>query len=233
MNLAEALKNRKVQIAIAAIAIVVALALTITFLVNNRNNSDNTTAETSPTAASSPAESNAVAETTQTDPQACSALDEVGFIPERYTIEKVGVDDKVVSLGNTEDNAIAAPPKDEPNTAAWWNLGPAPASNTGQVILSIHTYRDGGAVGNLLYEGGVDQLAPGDVLKLYSADGRVACYEYVSSAKHDAATFDTDSDLMVRYDGDPSLIIIICWDFIADTEDWASRIFFTFKPIVE
>ena len=127
--------------------------------------------------------------------------------------------------------ACSAP--DEPKTAAWWNLGPTAGSNAGQVVLSIHTYQSGEAVGNQLYKDGTSQLAAGDVLKLTSADGRTACYQFTEDQKVDEATFDRDSDLLERQTGDPALAIVICWDYNKDTSNWDSRIFFKFKPVTE
>lgn len=231
VNLAEALKTRKVQIVIAAVAIILVAVLTTMWLLSPKNNPD---AAQSPNATNSNAVANPAASSDVSAPVtdgSCSPLSEAGFIPVRYSIEKLGVEAEVISLGTDSDNLIAAPPLDQPQTASWWNQGPAAASDAGQVVLSIHTYRNGGAVGNQLYEDGKDQLAPGDVLKLYSADGQVACYQFDSSEKIMVNDYDQDSDVMVRYEGDPGLAIIICWDFEQDTEFWASRVFLKFKPV--
>ena len=36
---------------------------------------------------------------------------------------------------------------------------------------------------------------------------------------------------MIDFAGDPQLLIIICWDFNKETEDWDSRIFFHATPV--
>jgi len=112
-------------------------------------------------------------------------------------------------------------------------MGPTAGSNAGQVVLSIHTYQSGEAVGNQLYKDGTSQLAAGDVLKLTSADGRTACYQFTEAQKVDEATFDRESDVLERQSGDPALAIVICWDHNKETDKWDSRIFFKFKPVTD
>lgn len=236
MNLAEALKNRKVQIGVALVAVAVAVALALLFIFQNNSSSTSP----APSATASPTTSDGASpDSTTPDPTAessaaateCSPLDELGFIPVRYTIERLGVDADVLALGVDEGGFVAAPPKNQPQTASWWSGGPAPGSGLGQVVLSIHTYQNGGAVGNQLYADGKSQLQPGDVLKLWDAAGRMGCYEYVADEKVMVSDYDQDSDVMVRLDGDPALAIIICWDHNKETDDWDSRIFFRFKPV--
>lgn len=160
----------------------------------------------------------------------CGAVGEE-FVPVRYTMENPAVDASVVSLGLDADGAIAAPPKDQPTTASWWNQGPRAGAAAGKTVLSIHTYRSGGAQGNAMYEGGRVRLEPGDLIKLYGADGEVACYEFVEATKVWVDDYDPDSDIMVDFAGDPLLTIIICWDHVSGTDDWASRIFFYAQPV--
>lgn len=165
-----------------------------------------------------------------------SPLDECGpigqeFVPVRYTMENPEVEANVVSLGLDAQGHIAAPPKNEPTTASWWNQGPMAGADKGKTVLSIHTYRNGGAQGNRMYENGESQLNEGDLIKLYGADGEVACYEYTEDLKVWVDEYDPDSDIMVDYDGDPLLTIIICWDHRGGTDIWDSRIFFYAKPV--
>ena len=233
VNFAEALKTRKVQIVIAAVAIILVAALTAWWLLSPKDRQDaaSTPAATpsvSSEAAPSPAES-----ASPSGDGSCSPLTPAGFIPVRYSIEKIDVEADVISGTTDSEGFIEAPPLDQPKTAAWWSQGPAAASDSGQVVLSIHTYRNGGAVGNQLYTDDGPQLSQGDVLKLYSAEGQVACYQFDSTEKVMESDYDPESDVMVRYEGDPALAIIICWDFKPETEIWASRIFFKFKPLTD
>ncbi|RRD50066.1 class F sortase [Arachnia propionica] len=236
MNLAEALKNRKVQIGVALVAVALAVALALLFIFQNNSSSTSPapSASASPTASDGASPDSTTPDApAESSPAAteCSPLDELGFIPVRYTIERLGVEADVLSLGLDEDNFIAAPPKNQPQSASWWNGGPAPGSALGQVVMSIHTYQNGGAVGNQLYADGKSALQPGDVLKLWDAAGRMGCYEYVADEKIMVSDFDPDSDVLVRLEGDPSLAIVICWDHNKDTDEWDSRIFFRFKPV--
>ena len=234
MNLAEAFKNRKVQIGLAAAALTIAIVLSLLFIFKPSSPSSTPTQDATVATSTTAVESTPATGSTESSPPAentCTALDDLGFVPVRYAIESLGVDADVLSLDLDEDGLIAAPPKNQPNTASWWNGGPAPASEAGQVVLSIHTYRNGGAVGNQLYENGESQLKAGDVIKLWDAEGRMACYEYVDAEKIMVSDYDPESDLMVRIDGDPALAIIICWDHKEGTDDWDSRVFFHFKPV--
>lgn len=163
-------------------------------------------------------------------PADCTAVTE-GFVPTRYVIERLGVDEPIVALDLDDKGNIAAPPKDEPRLASWWSGGPQPGADKGKAILSIHTYRNGNALGNELFKDGASQFKPGDILKVYGQAGQVQCYSYADATKINIADYDPESSVMIDYDGAPSLTIIICWDFVASTEEWDSRVFFNFVPI--
>lgn len=156
-----------------------------------------------------------------------------GFEPVRYTFEGgLTVDEKVLALGEDENGNIAAPPPAEKRTASWWSNGPKPGPTEGKAVLSIHTYRNGGALGNEMYEGGESRLKPGDLIKLYSSDGEVACYEFTEAKKVWVDEYDPDSDVMIDFEGAPELAMIICWDFDGSADEdagedpWKSRVFF-------
>lgn len=155
-----------------------------------------------------------------------------GFVPTRYQMENPEADEEVLSLGLDADGAIAAPPPQLPRTASWWNGGPRPGSDKGKVVLSIHTYRSGGALGNEMYDG-EPTLEPGDLISLTDDTGRKTCYEFSHAEKIWVDEYDPDSDILVDWDGDPMLVIVICWDFVSATEDWDSRIFFYATPVSE
>lgn len=161
--------------------------------------------------------------------EGCQPVGE-GFVPTGFQMERPVADEPVLSLGLDSDGAIAAPPKNQARTASWWNQGPRPGSDRGKVVLSIHTYRNGGALGNEMYDG-ESQLQPGDLISLTDEAGNKACYEFVEATKVWVEDYDPNSDVMVDYDGDPMLAIVICWDFNRGTEDWDSRIFFYATPV--
>lgn len=223
-------RNRLIVIVAGVVAIILVVAGGLYFA----RPSDAPEAAPSVSASPSGSESAATApESTSPEGTAyeCTTAEE-GFVPVRYTFEgSMEVDEAVLALGEDADGNIAAPPPAEKRTAAWWENGPLPATQ-GKTILSIHTYRNGGALGNEMYEGGESQLQPGDLIKLYSADGDVACYEFTEAKRIMVEDYDPESDVMIDFDGDPEVAIIICWDFNADANEeagedpWESRVFF-------
>lgn len=181
---------------------------------------------------SMPAPPSAPASATSEDPRtaACTVVDE-GFVPDRFTIERFGVDEPIIARNLDKDGNIAAPPLDEPRMASWWSGGPKPGDARGKAVLTIHTYRTGNALGNELYADGTSQFQHGDVIKLHGPAGQVKCYEYTGAERIFVKDYDPDSTVMLDPEGPPSLTIIICWDFDRATEHWDSRVFFHFTPV--
>lgn len=177
-----------------------------------------------------PAPSTTAATTSSAAAGGCSTTTG-SFVPNRFTIDALNADEPVVALGQDAEGNIAAPPLDEPRMASWWNEGPRPGSDAGKAVLSIHTYRNGKALGNEMWAGEQSELKPGDLIKLYGPNGEVQCYEFTETKKVFVKDYDPNSDVMVDFEGDPMLAIIICWDFDAKTENWDSRIFFYGKPV--
>lgn len=153
-------------------------------------------------------------------------------MPTRYTIDRLGVDERVIALG-TQGGQIPAPPKNDRRSAGWWKNGPKPGDPQGKVVLTIHTYRPSlrPALGNELYAGGQSALRPGDVLRLSAKDGTTVCYEFTEAPRIMVSDYDPDSTVMLDPNGKPSAVIVICWDFNRRTEDWDSRIMFQFRQI--
>ena len=225
-------RRRTVSIVLTAVAVVV-IATLIFFLTR-----PDAPAAIDPTPSPSTSQPASPAASPEPSPSSSPAIDgecvttaTAGFVPTRYAIPALNVDEPVLALNLDSDGNIAAPPKDQARTASWWNAGPQPGSDKGKVVLSIHTYRNGGAVGNELYEGGEPTLEAGDVIKLYDDLGSVACYEYTETQKILAVDYDPESTIMVDFDGAPMVTIIVCWDFDKATEDWASRVFFYGKAV--
>lgn len=228
-----------------AIALVVALVVAVTAWLVTRPSEPTVGPPPSPTASQTPSESvaapspspsptvaSAPASTPVADAYAsCDPIDSEGFVPDTFQMENPEADEKILSLGLDAQGNIAAPPKDQPRTASWWNQGPRPGSDTGKVVMSIHTYRNGGALGNEMYSDAGPNLVPGDLIKLQGADGRTACYEFVEATKIWVDEYDVNSDAMVDFAGDPLLTIVICWDFNRSTEDWDSRVLFYAAPV--
>ena len=223
-------KPNRTRLIVIATALLLVIALVIFALTLLNNPKDDSADNASISTAASPA---APVTRSSTDPALanCTAVTE-GFVPTRYTIERFGVDEPIVALDVDSDGNIAAPPKDEPRLASWWSGGPQPGADKGRAILSIHTYRDGDALGNEFFKDGTSQFQPGDIIKLYGDAGQVKCYSYTDAPKIQLSDYDPDSSVMIDRDGAPSLTIIICWDFNASTEIWESRVFFNFVPVV-
>lgn len=140
------------------------------------------------------------------------------------------VSSPVRSLGLDADNAAAAPPKDEPRTVAWYNRGPRPGSDKGKVVLSIHTYHKGGALGNELRDPGAG-LRKGDLIRLSDSSGDQACYRYDHVAKVMVKDYDPSSDIIYDNTGKPMVVIVICWDYNRSDKQWDSRLLFYATPV--
>lgn len=220
---------------IAIVAAVVVLALVVAGGLYLAKPKDRPEAASSPSA-SAPSQSAAASPSaSQSQGLKCTTTTK-GFTPVRYTFEGgLKADEKVLSLGQDKDGNIAAPPPSEKRTAAWWNEGPKPGT-AGKTVLSIHTYRNGKALGNEMYADGKSHMNAGDLIKLYGENGEVACYEFTEAKKVMVEDYDPNSDVMVDFEGDSELAIIICWDFDKKSEDaggepWKSRVFFYGKLV--
>lgn len=222
---------RRLLIIVAALAVIVGIAAAVWWPAGGEQAapaaSVAATASDTPTGSPSPTSSPSA---TAASAAGCTPVSE-GFVPTRFAIPAMDVDEPIVSLNLDEDGNIAAPPLDEPRMASWWNAGPQPGAGKGQAVLSVHTYRNGQALGNELYAGGEPALEPGDVIALTGDDGQVMCYEFTEALKIHVDDYDPDSTVMVDRDGDPRLAMIICWDFDAPTEIWETRVFFYFTPV--
>lgn len=230
---------------LALVATVLAVILLVAGGLYLARPKDDPSAASSSPASSKPApEPEASGKTSSTKPSTsesspaleCTTTTE-GFAPVSYTFEgSMNVDEKILALGEDKSGNIAAPPPAEKRTAAWWMNGPKPGT-PGKTILSIHTYRKGGALGNEMYEGGESQLKPGDLIKLHGENGEVACYEFTEAKRIMVEDYDPDSDVMIDWDGESEVAIIICWDFDKDADEeagedpWESRVFFYGKLV--
>lgn len=227
--------NRKKRLLTILIGAITTLLVVVGAIVLNRPGEQASVAQPSKVSTTKSSVPNALSSMKSMMPSRslqCSTAKE-GFVPVRYTIEgSLKVDEAVIPVGEDSDGNIGAPPSAEKRAAAWWKNGPQPGPTEGKTVLSIHTYRHGGALGNELYEGGESRLQKGDVIKLYGANGEVACYEFTEAQKVMVDDYDPDSDIMVDREGAPEIVMIICWDFDNKVDDssgadpWKSRVFF-------
>ncbi|WP_394276755.1 class F sortase [Luteococcus sp.] len=177
-----------------------------------------TSASPQPSGAASPA-----------PPAGCST-DFSRMTPTRATVGDLVRDTPVLSLGVAKDGSVATPPFSQPNSIGWYNLGPRPGDVTGKVVLTAHTFRNGGALGNAMHAS-KDGLRPGDVIRISDASGRTLCYRYTTSTKIAVKDYDPDSTVLYDAKGRHQLAIVTCWDFDARREHWDSRIIYYAEPI--
>lgn len=229
------LKNRVVQVVLG----VVVVALLVTGAVLTLRPKD-TTAEPAVTTSATP--SHQVMESVQPTPEAepsptptpvqtCTNFTGEMESPTKFVVERMGVDSKMIVVGDDEEGNPGAPPPNEAYTTAWYNHSPAPGTTKGNVILTIHTYSKGQALGNDLYgkqglTGEKPGLEVGDLIKVSDDEGHQICYRYTGSTKVWVDTYDPESGVFHNLDGPPQLAIMICWDYIANQNFWDSRIIF-------
>lgn len=161
-------------------------------------------------------------------PDACTTATE-GFRPTELTIDSMGVTSPIISVGFDENGNPGAPPLDDAQGTAWFNGSVAPGSQEGTSMLSIHTYRHGGALGNQLLE----ELENGAQLKVTDGE-KTACYDVYDRVKVEEATFDPDGEEAHRLharDGEPQVAIVVCDDFNWDTENWDTRVIWYAKEV--
>lgn len=151
------------------------------------------------------------------------------IVPARFEIPSHGVDSPVLALDADDYDGTMAPPPEQAWTVAWWEDGPKPGSGQGKVSLTAHTYRNGGALGNLLQAD--DPLEPGDLIRISDAAGETRCYQFTEKLKFAEADYDPNSEVIYSHSGDPMLALVVCWDFNWSSENWDSRIVFYAEPI--
>lgn len=163
------------------------------------------------------------------DPNKCTTATE-GFKPTELQIEDLGVTSHMMSVAYDENGDPGSPPLDDLQGTAWFNGSPAPGSPEGVTMLTIHTYRHGGALGNQL----LDELENGTTLKVTDGNGKVACYDVYDELKVWVNEYDPEGPEATRLhakDGEPNVAIVVCDDFNWDREDWDSRVIWYAKLV--
>ncbi|WP_229115977.1 class F sortase [Parenemella sanctibonifatiensis] len=235
MNATELWQRKGVRIGTGVGVIVICLALALGWFLTQNNNQPSTlpppptTTDTPSTSAPAPTPTAeqpepstppapAPTEEPSGPPEGCT----VGEInnPKRFIVEDRGVNSPVLSLGLDENGAAAAPPKNASHTVGWYNGGPKVGSEQGNVVLTIHTYRNGGALGNALEDG---LLKAGDRIEMTGSDGTTVCYDFREMVHLKVSDYDPDSNVLYSNSGDPQLAIVICTDFNNSTGEWDAR----------
>lgn len=147
-----------------------------------------------------------------------------------FAIDQMKVKAPMISLGEDESGAAAAPPKDASHTVGWWKNGPKVGSRQGHAILTIHTYQNGKALGNELHDQ-KNGFKDGDLVRMTDARGNTQCYTLERSMKLWVKDYDPNSDVLYNFTGEPRAVIVICWDYDVMGKEWASRILYYLKPV--
>lgn len=143
-------------------------------------------------------------------PASCAAHPAPIADPVTLTLVRQGKTLPMLSLGKDATGAAGAPPGNASHTVAWFNEGPKVGSDKGKVLLTSHTYRFGGALGNELNNG---LLSPGDIVMITGSDGSNACYRYASSLHIIEAQYDPYSTVVYDYAGAPQFALVVCSDY--------------------
>lgn len=144
--------------------------------------------------------------------------------PVRVKLIGHGMELPMISLGlDASGAAPATPPDNAGYTVAWFNQGPLIGSTVGKAVLSSHTFRYGGALGNQLNNG---LLNPGDVVMIIGSDGSSACYRYSGSTHVMVADYDNTSDILYDQIGDPKFALIVCSDYDSSGEALGRMIYY-------
>lgn len=147
-----------------------------------------------------------------------------------FAIDQMRVKAPMISLGEDESGAAAAPPKDASHTVGWWKNGPKVGSRQGHAILTIHTYQNGKALGNELHDQ-KNGFKDGDLVRMTDARGNTQCYTLERSMKLWVKDYDPNSDVLYNFTGEPRAVIVICWDYDVMGKEWDSRILYYLKPV--
>lgn len=148
-------------------------------------------------------------------PAQCPSAPQPIANPTRITLVGHGLTMPMITVGAAADGTPGVPPDNEGYTVAWFNEGPQVGSGTGRAVLSGHTFRFGGALGNQLNNG---LLQSGDVVMISGADGATACYRYSGSDRVLVADYDPDSDILYDYLGSPQIGLVVCSDYALNGE---------------
>ena len=200
---------------------------------------DSQRGSSSPFPSSAPAASTTAASTSGSAPASSTRAADVpaGCMPNlteiaatTFTIDAMKVNSPVLSLGEDESGAAAAPPKNASHSVGWWKNGPKVGSTAGHAILTIHTYQNGKALGNEL-NSARSGLKPGDLVRMSDANGNTQCYQMERALKVWVKDYDPNSDVLYKFDGAPRAVIVICWDYNNLAKEWDSRILYYLKPL--
>lgn len=169
-------------------------------------------------------------QTTQPVEPGCTNFHGSMTAPTQMKVDAMAVESPMVVVDQDEDGNPGAPDPDDGFTTAWYQRSAAPGQTKGNVILTIHTYSKGTALGNELldFRHGLEE---GDVLKITDVDGNQVCYQYTGQRKVWVNDYDPDSGIFHNLDGPPQLAIMVCDDWDKASQVWKSRVIFYAKKV--
>lgn len=123
--------------------------------------------------------------------------------PARLIIPRIGVDARVVPLGEDSTGAMASP--DNPRDVGWWDEGTRPG-DAGSAVLDGHV--DFANYGAAVFWN-LHLLAPGDTVQVVSTAGQTLTFTVTEVSTFDA-TDNSNIDEIFRRDDQPRLNLITC-----------------------
>lgn len=143
--------------------------------------------------------------------------------PDRLTIQRLGVDMRVVPVGVAQDGEMALPPS--PATLGWYRYGPRPGEPAGATVMAAHLDMPGYGIGPIAV---VEELQKGDVITV-SSGATVRRYTVTSVRSVLKTTLDL-SALFAR-DGPPVLHVVTCGgDFDREKRRYDKNVVVTAEP---
>jgi sortase (surface protein transpeptidase) len=170
--------------------------------------SDVPVADSLPTASAAPSRpSTATAPATRAAPRptarpATQAAAEALPAPTRFTIERLGIDMPVRSVGVARDGEMALPRT--PADVGWYEFGPRPGDPRGATVLAAHLDMPGYGTGPIA---AIDSLRRGDVIVVRA--GRTST-RYAVSDVRSIRKSQLDLPTLFSRDGAPVLHVVTC-----------------------
>ncbi|WP_316667863.1 class F sortase [uncultured Propionibacterium sp.] len=155
-------------------------------------------------------------------PEGCSS-DPSAIVGTRIKFDGHTDELSLLSLGLDAEGLPGTPPGNEGYTVAWWNEGPAVGSDQGKAVLTSHTFRYGGALGNDLNDG---MLAENDIIRISDDAGDTICYRFTNALKIYVDDYDPDSTVLYDDHGDPMIVIVVCSDYPSNGGDPEARVLY-------
>lgn len=145
-----------------------------------------------------------------------------GLLPARLIISKMGVDAAIMPVGADASGAMIAPYVKDPrdpvwSSVYWWDLGALPGQK-GNAVIAGHVNRPDGSPSTFTR---LNRLAPGDTLRIVTADGQSLTFVVTSTETPLIQENDPGDPAFMRVFGPsltPNLNLVTCWgDWVGNT----------------